>query len=847
MTATPAFGGIELAWTYSEINPQAVSKVRIYRAYTNNFSASVRIADWTGDRYFDQTEAGAPLQVKYYWIQMLSVNGTWGSLIGPASATAKPRIAEMLELLTAQIDAGVLAQSLKTEIQKITDLSYAVDSEIADRLLGDNTLQQAVQALEGEAGEIRTLIVDEITQRTQGQQVIMESLEQLGTGSGSNYALLEERVDLLADDVSAMGVDVETLITHANDYVAAVQTVAQAVTTLEGSMTSLVNQAESNAANSLAQVKTELETDIGLVDGKVTDIGARWTAQVNVNGLIGGFGVYNNGAFVEAGFDVDTFWVGRTTNKVKPFIIKDGTVYISKAVIEKITADMIDTRGLQLRDADGQVYLSSVNPLPTSLVTPAAGWLNSNVTLSNDGTLNNAGGGQVTIRGIGYTGDLNATAGAPAGTYVGSAEAASLVTQSNTAYNNAQAAQATLATMRSNGYLDAAEKPAVIKEWVGISNAHTALVSQAAALGVTTEKDAYVSAKNALQTYLSGLFPAWDNTTVDTPITPATDQVMWTDLYATRQVLLAKMTQLASTTAQWSGVSGSNKPQDNATVGATWNSNVSGQPADGNIYNNQIGINNSGEFYNTSIGQSGIPVSNNQLSIDQYGRIFTGTTQLSGQVTLSGLGFTGATDATYGLAASRQVLAGSAGLATGTLTWDTNGARVSGYGVALTAKGITAYNSSGEATFTLNGDTGNAFFKGVLAANTVVTDNLVDNSINLPTNAYTVTDIDCPANTDTTIQTLSWTSTGKPVFISVSVNVEWPGTTTSCQFTLRTASGTFWSGFFASSNRIGQAIVSFSTTLMAPTAGPVVLDLRARPSQLTTVSRINVFALEMKK
>lgn len=43
-----------------------------------------------------------------------------------------------------------------------------------------------------------------------------------------------------------------------------------------------------------------------------------------------------------------------------------------------------------------------------------------NINISSDGTLNNAGGGQVTIGGLGYTGDLNATVGATWGTNLNS-------------------------------------------------------------------------------------------------------------------------------------------------------------------------------------------------------------------------------------------------------------------------------------------------------------------------------------------------------------------------------------------------------------------------------------------
>jgi hypothetical protein len=67
---------------------------------------------------------------------------------------------------------------------------------------------------------------------------------------------------------------------------------------------------------------------------------------------------------------------------------------------------------------------------------------------------------------------------------------------------------------------------------------------------------------------------------------------------------------------------------------------------------------------------------------------------------------------------SRNVLSGSGGLATGSLNWDSSGNYLTGYGIGITQKGIVAYNSSGAATFVLNGSTGAASFAGSLSAAT---------------------------------------------------------------------------------------------------------------------------------
>jgi hypothetical protein len=68
-------------------------------------------------------------------------------------------------------------------------------------------------------------------------------------------------------------------------------------------------------------------------------------------------------------------------------------------------------------------------------------------------------------------------------------------------------------------------------------------------------------------------------------------------------------------------------------------------------------------------------------------------------------------DATTGLAArlrnnAANVLSGGAGIAVGSLTWNTSGVRTGGYGLGITSYGIACYNSSGVATISVNATTG---------------------------------------------------------------------------------------------------------------------------------------------
>ena len=150
---------------------------------------------------------------------------------------------------------------------------------------------------------------------------------------------------------------------------------------------------------------------------------AQYSVKLDVNGYVAGFGLYNEGAGA-SGFIVraDKFVVGSAGNNRTPFVIDGGVTYIDAAVIKDgtitsakigtlnadkitggfldmarintgaITAEKIDSRGLSIKDASGNVILAAGTPLSSGNITPAAGWLNSNVTLTN-GTIQGIGTG----------------------------------------------------------------------------------------------------------------------------------------------------------------------------------------------------------------------------------------------------------------------------------------------------------------------------------------------------------------------------------------------------------------------------------------------------------------------
>lgn len=103
--------------------------------------------------------------------------------------------------------------------------------------------------------------------------------------------------------------------------------------------------------------------------------------------------LYNAGAaYVETRYWDGSAWVAFST-LINGNLLVLGSIGADKMAANLMQADNVLTRGLTVRDNSGNVILSSGVPLAAARITPAAGWLNSNVTLS----------------GLGYTGVLDAT------------------------------------------------------------------------------------------------------------------------------------------------------------------------------------------------------------------------------------------------------------------------------------------------------------------------------------------------------------------------------------------------------------------------------------------------------
>ncbi|THD35718.1 MAG: hypothetical protein E7773_10245 [Sphingomonas sp.] len=205
-------------------------------------------------------------------------------------------------------------------------------------------------------------------------------------------------------------------------------------------------------------------------------------------------------------------------------------------------------------------------------------------------------------------------------------------TTANTASATANAATVRLASMANDNVLDRTDKLQVVRDVTAINAEVSGIQSSASGLGITTELTTYNNAYSALITYLSGLSPAYTDTTTDTAIVASTFNTKFGDYYTARQALLNKIAAVSATRANWTGVTGTPNPIANVTnTTVIDNSNITitgtGQINTGSttltpiIDNGKITV-NAGTL--TGIGTANVVVDNSKLVLNANGVLIGG-------------------------------------------------------------------------------------------------------------------------------------------------------------------------------------------------------------------------------
>lgn len=184
-SAVPGYGGIKLSWTYPTTNSFAVSRVRLFRGMSADFASAVNFTELNGSQYFD--EVADTVNPRYYWLQLLTINGTELAVVGPQSATALAEVSKILELLDGQLTLGELSSALRAEIESLPDLRASLISGIADLQAADSDLALSNARIDADILAAMDFIGAEVGTRIAQTSQLAQQITLLSVGTGEQF------------------------------------------------------------------------------------------------------------------------------------------------------------------------------------------------------------------------------------------------------------------------------------------------------------------------------------------------------------------------------------------------------------------------------------------------------------------------------------------------------------------------------------------------------------------------------------------------------------------------------------------------------------------------------------
>jgi len=349
LTATSEFGGIRLNWTMPNVNAFAVAHTRVFRGTTPDFEKAVQIAVVSGNEYFDADAANA-IQRYYYWIQHVSINGTQLPPVGPASAIPKPEIDKVIEQLANRIEFGHLATQLRSRINLITDLEAGI-TQINNTIVRENSiLTQELQALRDDLTNAVAYINTQTQIASTERQALAESVTTMVAALNDNLtAAIQEEARVRAEETGAlfgekfMKID---LAGNVSGYGLAAYVDPQGNATSDFQVRADTFSIAPPAVHSRTPPtggfhgKVWMDTSTNPPTPKWYNSNTRQWQTTPVKGAVP--------------------FIVKTTAETTPdgYTIPPG-VYIDSAYISRLNAQQIDTRGLTIRDAQGNVIFGA--------------------------------------------------------------------------------------------------------------------------------------------------------------------------------------------------------------------------------------------------------------------------------------------------------------------------------------------------------------------------------------------------------------------------------------------------------------------------------------------------------
>lgn len=366
------------------------SLTNIYRSETDNFGQATLISRATGMMYSDPIRGDAvdpndpkKGKVYFYWITWVSTSGIEGPPDSPAGTAVEAMldIEYLLKLITSQTNQSELAKALAKAIdleglnktiamldaaaqsarlltsaerflrddenvqirRQITDMRVQTGSDIKAAITqlqevitsDQQAIAHQIDLMEASIGENAVNIVTERTARINLQEAATQALTSMSSRLETAESVLTQYSETFSSALQTQARNMEGLVsrmdTTAAQYLSDQQTIATEFEATASAITSL----QTSLNNQSAAIEQTLSTHSSALEG----LSAQYTLRLDVNGLISGFGAYNNGTVADFAILANRFWIATPgahgPNYVNPFMLDGEKVYINTLLVKE--------------------------------------------------------------------------------------------------------------------------------------------------------------------------------------------------------------------------------------------------------------------------------------------------------------------------------------------------------------------------------------------------------------------------------------------------------------------------------------------------------------------------------
>ena len=230
------------------------------------------------------------------------------------------------------------AEQLETVTAQAGNNQAAIQSEVSARVTAVQSVSSRVDTVQASFNSSLATVRADIKTVSDAQSATASKLDTVQTSLNGSLATVQSDIQAVSTAQSATASKLDTVQTSLNGSLATVQSDIQAVSTAQSATASKVDTVQTTVGQHTSSIQT-VQNTAAATDGKLS---ALWATKASVGGAVAGFGLEvsqtADGVLSSFLIDADVFAVlsraSGDNSKIHPFVVKDGTVYINKAVLD---------------------------------------------------------------------------------------------------------------------------------------------------------------------------------------------------------------------------------------------------------------------------------------------------------------------------------------------------------------------------------------------------------------------------------------------------------------------------------------------------------------------------------